>query len=436
MASGQATPQLQDQGVEQHPPPAPHPSTQLDADHPFFGMSAQVYDYMVSEQAKIVELQEHLQSAIVERNEITELMRAFSSKLESGESSTKRTKMPKPDTFSGQRSKLPAFLTTLRIYYDFTPTDFPTDRHKVIFACSLLRDSAFTWCEPYLRDYYDKTATTDETFFDSYDNFESILTTTFGDIDRVAISERRIQHIKQKTSVSAYATEFQQVASHLAWNQEALCWHYYQGLKDTVKDEVSRLPDGRPDNIDAMIETTVRIDNRLFERQLERGASRTYDKPRYTTRDAPNPSSIRSSNRPDYSRSDYYGPKPMELDALGISSSTGKLTPEERKRRFDNNLCMFCGKPGHRVAECDRANNPSKAPRQSIHALETDNPVERPSPPVTFSIPGPQNARSSTNHLGARSIRGRSDLSTRGRLRGHTNYAPRSSTPSSNNLKD
>src|SRR6266705_991366 len=32
----------------------------------------------------------------------------------------------------------------------------------------------------------------------------------------------------------------------------------------------------------------------------------------------------------------------------------GKLAPEERKCRFDNHLCMFCGQSGHVVKDCPR----------------------------------------------------------------------------------
>jgi len=35
----------------------------------------------------------------------------------------------------------------------------------------------------------------------------------------------------------------------------------------------------------------------------------------------------------------------------------GKLTPEQRQYCFDNNLCMYCGKQGHKAINC-------KAPRQ------------------------------------------------------------------------
>jgi len=35
----------------------------------------------------------------------------------------------------------------------------------------------------------------------------------------------------------------------------------------------------------------------------------------------------------------------------------GKLTPKQRQYHFDNNLCMYCSKQGHKAIDC-------KAPRQ------------------------------------------------------------------------
>jgi len=36
----------------------------------------------------------------------------------------------------------------------------------------------------------------------------------------------------------------------------------------------------------------------------------------------------------------------------GKLDSHGKLTAKERQYRIDNNLCLFCGKKGHRVTNC------------------------------------------------------------------------------------
>ena len=42
----------------------------------------------------------------------------------------------------------------------------------------------------------------------------------------------------------------------------------------------------------------------------------------------------------------------MDLDATRSNKRFKPLTPEERKRRYDNNLCLYCGKAGHRAGDC------------------------------------------------------------------------------------
>ena len=41
-------------------------------------------------------------------------------------------------------------------------------------------------------------------------------------------------------------------------------------------------------------------------------------------------------------------PNAMDVDAIRIE----KLTPKERQRCFENNLCFKCHKPGHRSNQC------------------------------------------------------------------------------------
>ena len=49
-------------------------------------------------------------------------------------------------------------------------------------------------------------------------------------------------------------------------------------------------------------------------------------------------------------------------DPMDLSASKGPrkpFTPEEKKYRFDNNLCLYCGKPGHRIM--DHKKRPNKS---------------------------------------------------------------------------
>src|SRR5260221_13630628 len=49
----------------------------------------------------------------------------------------------------------------------------------------------------------------------------------------------------------------------------------------------------------------------------------------------------------------------------------GRLPPEERKRRFDNQLCLYCGNPGHVAAKCTAAPNRRPFPGAPMRQLET-----------------------------------------------------------------
>jgi hypothetical protein len=61
----------------------------------------------------------------------------------------------------------------------------------------------------------------------------------------------------------------------------------------------------------------------------------------------------------------------------------GKLTPQERKHRMDNNLCLYCGKPGHKATECtappNRRPRPGSRPAPStLRQVETNDENARP----------------------------------------------------------
>src|ERR1700726_4207266 len=52
------------------------------------------------------------------------------------------------------------------------------------------------------------------------------------------------------------------------------------------------------------------------------------------------------------------GKKPHLEGKLGTD---GKLTPEECRRHFDNNLCLFCGAAGHKANKCHKRTSQANA---------------------------------------------------------------------------
>ena len=65
-----------------------------------------------------------------------------------------------------------------------------------------------------------------------------------------------------------YAAEFQRIAALTEWEDPSLNSMFYWGLKEAIKDEISRLD--RPDELQDLINKVISIDGRMHERQMER----------------------------------------------------------------------------------------------------------------------------------------------------------------------
>ena len=62
-------------------------------------------------------------------------------------------------------------------------------------------------------------------------------------------------------------------------------------------------------------------------------------------------------------------PKPVP-DFVGKLGKDGKLTPQERQRRMDNSLCLFCGKTGHIAKECPKSSAIAARARAAVTQLQ------------------------------------------------------------------
>ena len=95
------------------------------------------------------------------------------------------------------------------------------------------------------------------------------------------------------------------------------------------------LPD--PLTLDEVINQAVKCDNRLFERRQ--------DKRIWTTPHQPSeyPTSSTSAHAVKY----------MEAEAMQIDATRFKpLTEQEKKRRCEENLCLYYSQRGHQASNC------------------------------------------------------------------------------------
>ena len=259
-----------------------------------------------------------------------------------------------PDTFSGNRENLNGFLTQVQLLFDLQPRRFITDKVKISYMVAKFRGTPLNALRPYI----ELPESSRPEWLNDYHQFIFYMKRNYGDPDEEGTAERKLNSLVQKGSASAYFAEFQQYAAILGWPDAPLLSIAIRGLKDEIKDQLAMIGE-RPKTMANLIETVVRLDNRLWERAQEkrhenRGASTTgrsvvarviTDIPR-----APAKSSFNESVK---------GP------ATDHIPSRGRLSEEEKQRRKDLNLCLFCGQPGHIATNCPAAGRSTPSHRQN-----------------------------------------------------------------------
>jgi len=124
-----------------------------------------------------------------------------------------------------------------------------------------------------LRSSISRQATT-VALLDYYKMFKAELESIYRDINKDKTVERALQALKQKGLVAQYAVDFRRHIVKLRWDNNTLVVVFYKGLKDKVKDEIARM-DAQLAQLELLIEKSVRIDNWLFEREIEKKGKST-----------------------------------------------------------------------------------------------------------------------------------------------------------------
>jgi hypothetical protein len=256
----------------------------------------------------------------------------------------KKPKMASPEKYDGSRSELRTFLTNVDLYCEFN--EVPSDQEKILMASTYMKGKASNWMQPYVDDYLkdiDAHGTRDETktIFNSWTNFKEELGRIFGEVDAKNQAEKAITCLKQTRSVSAYTAEFKQLQARIDWDDAALRTVFEAGLKENVKDGL--VHHDKPDTLHALIELATRIDNRLWERAQQKG------------RFQPTMANMKKQrNRMDRDGDTIMTGKVQTRDRKPRGKGQDGLSPEERKKRYDNKACLRCGEVGHFRRDCPK----------------------------------------------------------------------------------
>ena len=171
-----------------------------------------------------------------------------------------------PDVFTGKDpAKLPPFITQCTHWFMAKPRKFPTERDKVLFAASYLRDLANQWWMPLLIQQPSPP------LLDDWATFTDELFQMFGNQHLQTSSQNAILSMKMKDDarVPEYLVRFNSHAVYTGWNDSALANHFYRGLPQRLKERFAY--QHRPQAFVDMRRMALDFDQMYWEYQEELG---------------------------------------------------------------------------------------------------------------------------------------------------------------------
>lgn len=181
-----------------------------------------------------------------------------------------KIKIREPEPYDGKKrgTKADQFIDDCDLYFKIKKADFPDGETKIIFAITYLTDVAKTWSSPILRDILGKQKKLESR---NWLAFKNAFAKAFGDPDKEGAAIRELEALiakGQKGPAVGYASDFRRITMEIDWDESTFIHYYRQGLKEEVKDALVYHP--IPTNLDDLIELSIRIDERIWERKQER----------------------------------------------------------------------------------------------------------------------------------------------------------------------
>eukprot|EP00833_Pecoramyces_ruminatium_P006384 jgi/Orpsp1_1/1180416/evm.model.c7180000073352.1 len=235
------------------------------------------------------------------------------------------------DGFAGNRRFFKGFLAKMELIFMVYPDRYADDETKIVYVISRLYGDAMNWAASLIEN-------NDECLL-NYDSFIAKFKSVFGNNDSTFIANQKLRTIKQRRigDIQNYILEFNRYSDDSSWNENAKMDAFLAGLQDQIANRILEMFPG-PQTLLNMQTIASRIDSRI-------NSNRQFF----------------SGNRQNNSNSN----RKFQVNKKPFSSrkkkTYGPLSKEERERRIKENLCLYCGDPGHKLEDCPKKKKTSGA---------------------------------------------------------------------------
>lgn len=335
----------------------------------------------ISDHSSPIPTSEHAPSEDVMRavlrsqSQVADALSGIAHILHSGQNPAPSRSAPKaqlPEAFDGKLEKLEGFLFQCYNYFELRAKEFPDDISKVSWALTLLKGAPLNWFQSQLR------SNNSPPWYVNFRAFDRELRKRFGPRDPEAYAMNKLENLRMSETGKSiyYSRDFNFFKDDTGWNDPALIRRYYQGLPRRIKD-VLYIRGATYHTLDTLQGLVDGIDNDYWLMEEDKAREKRYTptsgstsvntsqpaKPRSTPATSGSSTSAPSTSRSNPSSAAKSSSQPNPLD--GLLTADGKLKPEERDRRFRENLCIICGRKDHRAEACPRRKDKNRPPAKA-----------------------------------------------------------------------
>lgn len=229
------------------------------------------------------------------------------------------------------------FTSKLVTMHSRYPESLKSDVDKINYALQSLEGVPALYFAPYVNGQVND----DENLLTSYPTFIKVLDEMYGDQHNLDEVNHLLTRLRQSGPMTEYIAKFRSLSGRSGWNDVSLLSRFKEGLSDEIKSMLT--PQWHTLTSLRLAQSAATSAYQNLQAQHKFRSRHNPFRPQY------HPQSHRRHPTPALAPSPAVSSATaMDLDAMRVKH----ITADEKQRRRDNGLCLYCGGANHFAGSC------------------------------------------------------------------------------------